>query len=143
VILASLYAGYVLMFWLSTGWDEFFAFPDWRVFQRLFLLAAPIYTLVLWQHREELLPIDRHMTYVPLLIWLAATYARVDPSKGLMNFVVVEPQIVGLLYGLQLARFFVGARLHHRGHCIAACVTAASLAILAALVAFMVPGVPD
>lgn len=138
-----IYAVYVLVFWLSTGWSEFFSFPDWRVFQRLFLLAAPLYILVLWQQRRILLPMDKYMTYVPVLVWLVVTYTRLDVSKGLMNFVVVEPPIVGLLYGLQLARFFVGNRLSARGRRIGAWVGAVCLTLLAALVAFIVPGVPD
>ena len=142
-LLIAVYAAYLLVFWLSTGLAKFWDVVDWRGFQRVLVLVAPIYIVVLWRQRSRLLPFDRHMTYIPFVVWLVVTIARADASKGLMNALIVEPSIIGLLYAILLLRFTLPLSVPATTQRCVAGVLAMLVLVGAVLTALVVPAVKD
>ncbi len=102
----SLVLCYVVQVWIfreSTGFGHFLS-VDWRVFQRLSLVAIPAYVYVFWRRREELFWSDYAAPYLALGAWLLGFWVC-GAEKGLMNALVVEPNVVAILSGLYLLRF--------------------------------------
>mgnify|MGYP001126141983 FL=1 len=142
VFLWLLYALYVVYFLLSTGLENFFPLFDWRLFQRLLLVAAPAFNIYLWSQRDRMVRLDLFLIWVPFLAWVAAIYAF-GQEKGLMNAAVVEPPIVGLLAGVYLLRFPLAARNPSLRVGRIAVTLCTVLTICAVLVARLIPPLPD
>jgi len=142
VLLWLLYALYLVYFLLSTGLDNFFPLFDWRLFQRLLLVAAPAFNVYFWSQRDRVVRLDLFLIWLPFLAWAAGFYAF-GQEKGLMNAVIVEPPMVGLLAGGYLLRFPLSARCPDLRVRRIAATLCAVLAVCALLVARLVPQLPD
>lgn len=143
ILLLCGYVVYVYAFWLSTGWEHLLRFSDWRGFQRAFVLIGPVYLSILWFNRRYILGLDRHAVYCGFAAWLLTYFLQADVSKGLMNALVIEPPLVGLLYGVVLTRFAFVRRLSPVQQRRVAFALTGVYIIGSAFVAFAVPAVRD
>lgn len=102
-MLILLYLLFVTIFLSSTGLSGFWV-VNWSICQKVALFAVPLYILILWHRREDLVRIDYHAVYLPVVVWFLVSIWR---PKSLMNLVIVEPAMVVLLMGIYLGRFLV------------------------------------
>ena len=100
-------AGLYLLVTVSKILPEFRGHPSFFLAVLAMTIAPPMYGFVLWLHRNELIPLDRHMLYLPLLIWyISFILVQSLPShqKSMSNF-FLESMAVVSVSGLYLLRF--------------------------------------
>jgi len=121
-------------------------------------LAPPSYTILLWVRRAEIIPLDRHMMYVPLVIWYAAfsaiqsimwanfqgrpKWGPYGADKSLAN-VFVESMLVLFLSGIYLLRFRLSRNGSQEKVTRIALLLFIIVAVSAVLVAVLVPPMPE
>jgi hypothetical protein len=140
-VVLALYFLYFASFYLATGFQSFFT-VDWRAFQRLAVLVAPVYVWLLWRQRDHMIWLDYHAFYLPFVSWALAFWG-VGGSKGLMNALVVEPGAVILLCGVYLLRFPLSAALPNTSAVKVGGLLLAVVVVCTGLVAMLVPPLPD
>jgi hypothetical protein len=121
-------------------------------------MAPPIYVLVLWLRRSDIIPLDRHMAYLPLAVWYTAflavqctmwalfkgrpVWGPYGGDKSLSNC-FVESMLVLFLSGIYLLRFPLsrGRSQEERGRIARALFVV--VAVSAVIVAVAVPPLPE
>ncbi len=141
-LIPSMYAAYVVLFYLQRGFRTFFSASSVLILPKIFLLVAPLYIFYVWRCRHRLRRLDYHMVYIPFAVWYAAFVTIGDLNKGLFN-AIVELPTVGLLSGFYLLRFPITARWSRVNAGRVGTILCLVVVALAVVVAWLFPVFPD
>ena len=135
------YFAYFLMYLdLGCGFDFLAPISFCTPFQAL-LLICPVYAMLLWRWRHEIIPIDLNVIYAPFVASYLA-FGALGKGKEMSN-ALLETTCVGLLMGLYLFKFPIARQLtggKRKGLAVAFLLLECALAVL---LVWLIPPIAD